>query len=480
MDGETCLDRRVINHTKLPLGFFGVADGPSRQKGEILTNRADMTILMFGWEFPPHISGGLGTACFGLTRALLDEGTTILFVVPKSHGDEAIPVINASDVLIDNPEYVEDFSSGVQKVEGLITIPIPAALTPYGSVTATNPIESWNWQYPSDALKHVVIGDKVKYEFTGNYGPLLMDEVVRYAEVASGIARTYSFDVIHAHDWLTYPAAIRAKETSGRPLVVHVHATEFDRAEQNNINERIFDIEKRGMDASDLIIAVSQWTKEIIIEKYGISPGKVTVVHNGVVAVPFSDCDNASKVGSHLVTFLGRITYQKGPEYFIDAARKVLDYFPETHFVMAGSGDLLPGMLDRVAELRLSSRIHFTGFLIGKQIQKIWSLTDVYVMPSVSEPFGITPLEAIQAGVPVIVSNQSGVSEVIDHAIKVDFWDTDALANAIINVLRHKGLSQSLRENSRQEIQHLNWNRAAKRINSIYYELNTKGREEIS
>lgn len=434
-----------------------------------------MTVLMFGWEFPPHISGGLGTACFGLTRALMEEKATILFVVPKAHGDEAIPLINASDVLIDNLSHVEEFSSSGQRVEGLTTIHIPAALTPYGNALATDAIEHWSWEYPSNVPRSVTIGDKVKYQFTGRYGSLLMDEVTRYADVASGIASAYSFDVIHAHDWLTYPAGIRAKQTSGRPLIVHVHATEFDRAGANSINERIFDIEKRGMDASDLIIAVSQWTKDIILREYGIEPEKVRVVHNGVIAGRSFDFGNSSKVGTRVVTFLGRITYQKGPEYFINAARKILDYFPETHFIMAGSGDLLPGMLDRVAELRLSSRIHFTGFLKGKQIQKIWSLTDVYVMPSVSEPFGITPLEAIQAGVPVIVSNQSGVSEVLDHAIKVDFWDTDAIANAIINVLRHEGLSHSLKENSMQEIQNLTWNRAAKRIKNIYYELNTKG-----
>jgi glycogen synthase len=433
-----------------------------------------MTVLMFGWEFPPHMSGGLGTACFGLTHALMEEKTTILFVVPKAHGDEAFPLINASDVLIDKLNYVQDFSDGRERVEGLTKIHIPAVLIPYGNTIATDTIEHWGWEYPSNLPAAVKVGEKVKYEFTGKYGPLLMDEVTRYADVASKIASAYSFDVIHAHDWLTYPAAIRAQQTSGRPLIVHVHATEFDRAGANSINEKIFDIEKHGMDASDLIIAVSQWTKDILVERYGVEPEKVRVVHNGVVEEHPFDRGNSLKVGTHVVTFLGRITYQKGPEYFIHAARKILDYFPETHFVMAGSGDLLPAMLDRVAELRLSSRIHFTGFLKGKQIEKIWSLTDVYVMPSVSEPFGITPLEAIQAGVPVILSNQSGVSEVIDHAIKVDFWDTDALANAIINVLRHDALSHSLRENSRQEIQNLTWNRAAKKIKDIYNELNAK------
>src|SRR5690606_3886310 len=200
-------------------------------------------------------------------------------------------------------------------------------------------------------------------------------------------------------------------------------------------------------------------------------PLKVSVVHNGVIASEGTELFFIPKISDHVITFLGRITYQKGPQYFIDAARKVLDYFPDAHFIMAGSGDLLPSMIDRVAQLKLSSRIHFTGFLKGKQIHQVWSVTDVYVMPSVSEPFGITPLEAVQAGVPVIVSNQSGVSEVIDHALKVDFWDMNALANAIINVLRHKGLSDSLKLNSRKEIEALTWKRAAIKIKQLYHEL---------
>jgi len=298
-----------------------------------------------------------------------------------------------------------------------------------------------------------------------------MEEVYHYAEVASVLAHKYDFDIIHAHDWLTYPAGVEAKKASGKPLIVHVHATEFDRAGDDNIDQRVFELEKMGMSEADRIIAVSQWTKNIIVDKYGIDPLKVSVVHNGVIASEGTELFFIPKISDHVITFLGRITYQKGPQYFIDAARKVLDYFPDAHFIMAGSGDLLPSMIDRVAQLKLSSRIHFTGFLKGKQIHQVWSVTDVYVMPSVSEPFGITPLEAVQAGVPVIVSNQSGVSEVIDHALKVDFWDMNALANAIINVLRHKGLSDSLKLNSRKEIEALTWKRAAIKIKQLYHEL---------
>jgi len=208
-----------------------------------------------------------------------------------------------------------------------------------------------------------------------------------------------------------------------------------------------------------------------LVAKYGIAPAKIKVVHNGVLPNVEPPIASLPKVSDYVVTFLGRITHQKGPQYFIEAARQILQYFPDVHFIMAGAGDLLPAMIDRVAQLKLSTRIHFTGFLKGIQLRQIWSVTDVYIMPSVSEPFGITPLEAIQAGVPVIVSNQSGVAEVMDHAIKVDFWDTSALANAIIGVLKHKGLSESLKVNGKNEVKTLTWKRAAVQLNQLYHEL---------
>ncbi len=429
-----------------------------------------MTILMFGWEFPPHISGGLGTACHGLSRALIEENIRLLFVVPKAYGDESIPLIDASDVVV-GEETLQVTSYEAQKIEGSRMISVPSAIKPYSTGEPSQALKDWNWQFNSESIKQIRTAEGMRYDFSGTYGPSLLEEVYRYAEVASVLAHKYDFDIIHAHDWLTYPAGVEAKKASGKPLIVHVHATEFDRAGDDNIDQRVFELEKMGMSEADRIIAVSQWTKDIIVDKYGIDPLKVSVVHNGVIASEGTEFSFLPKIGDHVVTFLGRITYQKGPQYFIDAATKVLEYFPDAHFIIAGSGDLLPSMIDRVAQLKLSTRIHFTGFLKGKQIHQVWSVTDVYVMPSVSEPFGITPLEAVQAGVPVIVSNQSGVSEVIDHALKVDFWDMNALANAIINVLRHKGLSDSLKLNSRKEIEALTWKRAAIKIKQLYHEL---------
>jgi glycogen(starch) synthase len=437
-----------------------------------------MTVLMFGWEFPPHISGGLGTACYGLTKSLMKENARVLFVVPRAHGDENIDLISASEILMETTD-TRISSTGLITKENteVVKISIPSSLSPYTSVQLwgeTKSIENWNCEFHFQTREVAVKGGK-RYQFSGAYGPALLDEVQRYSEVASVIAHHHSFDVIHAHDWLTYLAGIEAKKMSGKPLIVHVHATEFDRAGEKNIDERVFEIEQRGMEEADLVIAVSQWTKDIIVTRYNIDEEKVRVVHNGIIPQEEVDFSTLPKISDHIVTFLGRITYQKGPQYFIEAAQKVLQHYPDAHFIMAGSGDLLPAMMDRVAQLKISSRFHFTGFLKGRQMQQVWSVSDVYVMPSVSEPFGITPLEAVQAGVPVIVSNQSGVAEVMDHAIKVDFWDTDALANAMINVLKHKILSRSLRVNGKKDLEILTWTRAAKKINNLYHELQSIG-----
>lgn len=434
-----------------------------------------MKVLMFGWEFPPHISGGLGTACFGLTRALAEENISIHFVVPKAYGDEQFPVIAAADFVVthENTEMSYTDVVAIRETGTVNTVSVRSTLTPYTFTEAIDEhVEHWSWEFSeSQSVTKVRTRKGGRHEFTGKYGPGLLDEVERYAEVAAAISEQFDFDVIHAHDWLTYLAGIEAKRVSGRPLVIHVHATEFDRAGEKNIDHRVFEIEKKGMELADLIIAVSQWTKNIIVDKYKVDGHKVRVVYNGITGSPALHLPFLPKVGDHVVTFLGRITYQKGPQYFVEAAKKVLDYLPNTHFVMAGSGDLLPATIDHVARLRLSSRIHFTGFLRGQQLHQIWPVTDIYVMPSVSEPFGITPLEAAQAGVPVIVSNQSGVAEVIDHAIKVDFWDTDTLANAIVNILRHKALAESLKDNSSEEIESLTWKRAAVEIINLYREV---------
>lgn len=442
---------------------------------------------MFGWEFPPHISGGLGTACFGLTRFLAAEKTKILLVIPKATGDEAasnLTIINASAVPVqvknhgksNRPQYwTHAASENILAEEKVINIlPVPALLTPYTALgpfreivkTSTKKKRRHSFNPPILPAKNE--SRPLFYSFSGSYGPNLYEEVMRYAEVAGQIAKHYTFNVIHAHDWLTYPAGVAAKKVSQKPLVVHVHATEYDRTEKPD--PRILAIERHGMEQADRVIAVSHWTKNILITRYGIPETKITVIHNGVIRKKKLGRAE-SPFGKKVVTFLGRITHQKGPEYFIEAAAKVHNVFPEVHFVMAGSGDLLEKMILHAARLKISSHFHFTGFLNGPAVDRIWSMSAVYVMPSVSEPFGITPLEAVRAGVPVIISRQSGVSEVLPHAIKVDFWNVDELANAICTVLKYKSLSETLRKNAKQAVRQITWRKAAKKVNRIYHEL---------
>lgn len=468
-----------------------------------------MKVLMFGWEFPPHISGGLGTACFGLTQSLSAQGVKVYFVVPRLFGDESeknAVLINASAVSrVKNSreasvkEVTQLFqtkntqsANRSETRKGVTYIEIPAALAPYGQAQPRGRTETherlsrWNYSLIRESPFETPFPDTVtgldhpedhdshqSFEFSGLYGTNLMDEIKRYASVAGIIAKKYSFDVIHVHDWMTFLAGISAKRKSKKPLIVHVHSTEFDRA-GDHANETIFEVEKLGFDQADKIITVSNWTKQIVVSRYGIPEGKIEVVHNGVLPKDQPDEFEFPEIGSHFVTFLGRVTHQKGPAFFVEAAQKVLQEFPDAHFIVAGAGDLLPQIIERVASLNMSTRFHFTGFLSGDQVDRIWSLTDVYVMPSVSEPFGIAPLEAIQGGVPVILSNQSGVSEVMPHAIKVDFWDTTALAAAICSVLRYESLSHVLRHNSKQHIKQLTWDKAASDVKALYHELTGK------
>ena len=295
-----------------------------------------------------------------------------------------------------------------------------------------------------------------------------MEEVASYAMVAATIASENTFDVIHAHDWLTYAAGIAAKRISGKPLVIHVHATSFDRGSADNIDTRVYEIERMGMLEADKVITVSNLTRNIVINKYGIDPSKVITVHNAVDFNEFQQVDVKRGVDDKIVTFLGRITFQKGPEYFIEAAAKVLKRMPTARFVMAGNGDLMNRSIRRVAKLGIADRFHFTGFLRGADVKKMFAYSDVYVMPSVSEPFGISPLEAMKSNVPTIISKQSGVAEVLKYAIKVDFWDIDAMADAMYGLLAYPGLSEMSIRCGVEEVNALKWENAALKIKDVY------------
>ena len=381
---------------------------------------------MFGWEFPPHITGGLGTACFGLTKGLLKHGVEVQFVVPKAYGDEsqeAVRLINASDVtvMMNDPVFREYWSQ-------ITYMEIGSNLIPYVGPEVFEQMVSENINTKVQESSRVF---SERFQFSGKYGHDLMEEVARYALVGASIAANSEFDVIHAHDWLTYSAGVAAKKISGKPLVVHMHATEFDRSGEN-YNENVYEIERKGMAEADRVITVSNLTRNIVIERYHIDPDKVITVHNAVEPPEKTELlDAEKKVKEKIVTFLGRITFQKGPEYFIEAACKVLERDKNVRFVMAGTGDLMEKMIRRVAKLKISSNFHFTGFLKGENVDRMFAMSDVYVMPSVSEPFGISPLEAMRSNVPVVISKQSGVAEVLNHVMKVDFWDVDAMADAI-------------------------------------------------
>jgi glycosyltransferase involved in cell wall biosynthesis len=425
-----------------------------------------MRVLMFGWEFPPHISGGLGTACYGLTRGMSSiPGLDILFVVPKAFGDEdqsRIRVLGAGDVSIDlrrirKRKYLKDLSY----------IEINSNLVPYTSPEEYEELVKKS-EYRGKRFVETKKGNKLN--FTGKYGKDLYQEIANYAIVAGEIALEQEFDIIHAHDWLTYPAGIAAKRASGKPLVIHVHATDFDRS-GGRVNPTVFEIEKMGMHLADKIIAVSNLTRNTVIEKYGIHPDKVVTVYNAVDPLPDDEKLQLKRgISDKVVTFLGRITLQKGPEYFVQAAHKVLQKMDNVRFVMAGSGEMLEKMILWTARLGISDRFHYTGFLKGDDVFRMFSISDVYVMPSVSEPFGISPLEAMQANVPSIISYQSGVAEILKYAFKVDFWDVDAMADAIYGLLNYPALSKMFRKYGVQEVNDMKWENSGKRVHSVYRE----------
>ncbi len=421
---------------------------------------------MFGWEFPPHITGGLGTACFGLTKGLLKHGVEVQFVVPKAYGDEsqeAVRLINASDVTVMmNDPVFRDYWSQITYME------IGSNLIPYVGPEDFEQMVKENVNTKIEESSRVF---SEKFQFSGKYGHDLMEEVARYALVGASIAANSEFDVIHAHDWLTYSAGVAAKKISGKPLVVHMHATELDRS-GNNYNENVFEIERKGMAEADRVITVSNLTRNIVIERYHIDPNKVITVHNAVEPPEKTELLDAEKhVKEKIVTFLGRITFQKGPEYFIEAACKVLERDPNVRFVMAGTGDLMEKMIRRVAKLKISSNFHFTGFLKGENVDRMFAMSDVYVMPSVSEPFGISPLEAMRSNVPVVISKQSGVAEVLDHVMKVDFWDVDAMADAIYGLLHYKPMNDMFVTHGSEEVNNLKWESAARKVADIYESL---------
>jgi glycosyltransferase involved in cell wall biosynthesis len=421
---------------------------------------------MLGWEFPPFISGGLGTACYGLTRAMDQLGMEVMFILPKM-----VESKYATHVKLLTPG--SQTSTSFVKYHDLKNVKfhaISSSLQPY-----TTP-ETYQRRI-EEKLRHKqeIFGGKIssasQISISKDYGSDMYTEVHRYAAMSAELAENQQFDIVHAHDWMTYPAGIAVSAISGRPLVVHVHSTEFDRSGEH-VNQMIYDIEREGMHRADKVITVSHFTRNIIISRYGISGDKVEVVYNGVERIgKWSMDETVIDKDEKIVLFLGRITMQKGPEYFLHAAKKVLDVMDNVKFVMVGSGDLMHHAVEMAAELGIGHKVLFTGFLRGEDVQKIYKMADLYVMPSVSEPFGIAPLEALDHDVPVIISKQSGVSEVLVHALKVDFWDVNEIANKVVAVLKYPPLQMTLRSHGNFEVRRLRWKDAAIRCAKIYEEM---------
>jgi glycogen(starch) synthase len=438
-----------------------------------------MRVFMLGWEFPPFISGGLGTACYGLTRALDNLGTEVLFVLPR-----AVAQTEGAHVQILSPATATAHGKA-WTLAGLFRHTqfraVAATMRPYarpGDVGAG----AEETAVPGGRMAPGAAGGRrvrgagrpatirgPASDPAGNYSGDLFTEIERYAALACAIAAEEQFDVVHAHDWMTFPAGMAAAAQSRKPLVIHIHSTEFDRSGMN-VNQHIYDIERAGMHAAAKVIAVSHMTRSVILRHYGVDPRKVEVVYNAIdengseSRPPMPPITRDEKI----VLFLGRITMQKGPEYFLAAAKRVLEVMDNVRFVMAGSGDMIRRMIELAAEMGIGHKVLFTGFLRGNDVRRVFRMADLYVMPSVSEPFGLTPLEALSNEVPVLISKQSGVAEVLKHALKVDFWDVDEMANKIIAVLRHPPLHATLRDHGGFEVKHFSWADSAANCLKVY------------
>jgi len=447
-----------------------------------------MKVLMLGWEFPPFISGGLGTACYGLTKALSNLGVEILFVLPR-----AVQAHFSTHVRLMAPTEDSPLGSQMYRLEEFENVTfrtVDTALQPYQS-PAQYVQRRLEAQRRSEAILRqqkqsvqtagtpktestVATGESSQPSIVGaplhQYTGDLFQEVERYARLAGQIAPQAQFDVVHAHDWMTFPAGLAVAGLTRRPLIVHVHSTEFDRSGEH-VNQRIYDIERQGVHEANCVIAVSHLTKKILVSRYGLDERRIDVVYNAIDTdgkrlgdQPLPNIRRDEKI----VLFLGRITMQKGPEYFLAAARKVLEVMENVRFIMAGSGDMIRRTIELAAEMGIGHKVLFTGFLQGEDVNKVFRMADVYVMPSVSEPFGIAPLEALSQDVPVIISKQSGVAEVLTHVLKVDFWDINEMANKIIAVLKHPPLQSTLREHGSFEVRKLSWSDSAQQCLEIY------------
>jgi glycogen synthase len=426
-----------------------------------------MKVLMLGWEFPPLFSGGLGIATYGMVKALRSS-CSIKLIVPRSDPSsslEDVNIIGLNNALKDQLTKEGKQFNLAELVDQLEHIPL--TVSPYQEINKM--IEEGERQAVAAVTEKLRAAERIGEYFSGKdvYGWDIGHKVYLFAELADHLAGSGDFQVIHAHDWLTYPAGIKIKKRTGRPLVMHVHALETDRAGEDVRNE-IYYLEKNAFAQADAIIAVSAYTKDQLRRHYDVSPERVTVVHNGIE--PKEVARKEHKLKDKLIVFLGRITHQKGPHFLLETAGKVVKVFPDIKFVVAGTGDQFADLLESAAYQKLGSKFIFTGFLSKEKVEELLTMADIYFMPSVSEPFGLTALEAAQHAVPGVLSRQSGADEVLT-ALSADFWDTDKYANYIHALLRYKVLHQELATKSHSQSQELTWDRAAAKIYDVYKSL---------
>lgn len=428
-----------------------------------MVNREKPKVLMLGWEFPPVINGGLGVACHDLCIAM-SEHSKVTMILPKSNPDyhvknlELIGLNNIDARTLKNINHVKEYS----KLENVHFI--DSNLDPYYNSEVT---ENTGVEIKSKYINDVEIGGETFTVFNIDdlYGGDVIEKVKIFGKLAAKIALTLEFDIIHAHDWMTMIAGMEIKAQSGKPLVMHIHSLEVDRGGEHS-KGWVYQMEKKGMEYADVLMPVSHFTGEIIAKHYHIPKNKIFPVHNGIR--PVSPFKSEKLFDEKVVLFVGRLTRQKGPEFFLEIAARVLEVVPEVRFIMAGQGDSFQNIIDKSAMKHLGNRFHVTGFLNMDKVRYLLSIADAYCMPSVSEPFGLSAVEAAQFSVPVVISKQSGVAEVLRGSMKFDYWDINRAAEYIIALLQDPVLRKKVVDDANKDLLDISWENSARKVMEGY------------
>jgi glycogen synthase len=424
-------------------------------------------VLMLGWEFPPVINGGLGVACHDLCIALAKHAN-VTMIIPKSNPDfvvknlELIGLNTIDAKTLRNIGHADSYKK-IKQVHFIMSDLNPYYNSPNGN--------NGNANVSSQYIKKVQVGNDTFDIFSIDdlYGGNVIEKVTVFGKLAAKLACSMDFDIIHAHDWMTMIAGMEIKAQTGKPLVVHIHSLEVDRGGPHS-KGWVYQMEKKGMETADVLMPVSDFTGNIIREYYHIDPAKIFTIHNGIRPVTPFKSEKLFK--EKMVLFVGRLTRQKGPEYFLEIAERVVKADPEVRFVMAGTGEYFNQLLEKAAQKGIAHRFHLTGFLNLDKVRTLLSIADVYVMPSVSEPFGLSAVEAVQFGIPSVISKQSGVAEVLKGALKFDFWDINRASNYILSLLHDDVLVEKIREDAFKDLESISWDKSAARVLEGYQHYN--------